>query len=110
MILIENKRHPLTSNAPRVYVGRPSALGNPFGLSNKDDDASRGRVCEDYRKWLSDAAEADPRVRVRDMLARIATLEREHGTVILQCWCAPKRCHAEEIRAWFYEQYTSSNR
>lgn len=75
-----------------VYVGRPHPLGNPYPLY----DNNRNEVCDRYDAWL--------RKRIKendgDVLEALRTLQ-EHARnrpLILGCYCAPKRCHADSIK------------
>lgn len=66
----------------RVYVGRPSVLGNPFVIAK-------------YTTWL------DRRIRLNDR-AVISELERIKSIAIRQpvelaCHCMPASCHAERV-------------
>ena len=78
------------------YVGRPSALGNPFVMRNEGD---RDRVCDEYQKWF-DAKVAANDPQVMSELRRLFRLGRAQGSLTLVCFCAPKRCHAETIAAF----------
>jgi len=88
MITVVNKRRaPLRAGVARIYVGRPSPLGNPFAIGR---DGTREEVIEKYRAWLgtTDAA--------LDELIRIRAIP---GDIELECWCAPAACHADVIKA-----------
>ncbi len=77
-----------------IRVDRASVLGNPFLLKSEDQ---RDSVCNLYVEWLTDHLRAETPT-ILEELDRIGNLV-ESGTVRLFCWCAPKRCHAETIRA-----------
>lgn len=69
------------------YIGRPSALGNPFVIGR---DGDRNTVIEKYRRWLYGkitAGDADV------LLALAQANEHEH----LICWCAPEPCHGDVL-------------
>ncbi|API81865.1 hypothetical protein G20c_57 [Thermus phage G20c] len=87
-IYITNKRR----GGKGIYVGRPSVLGNPFRLKS---EADRDRVCELYRDWLNEKLKTNKAIRAE--LNRLYRLLIERGELELTCWCAPARCHAEEI-------------
>lgn len=74
------------------YVGRPSPLGNPFVIG---PDGDRDTVIDAYGRWLDQKLqERNPAICAEmERLRRLA----ERGTLELCCWCAPQRCHAEEI-------------
>lgn len=75
------------------YIGRPSPLGNPFRIG--PDGATRDVVIDLYARWLDQKIqERDPAICGElERLRRIA----EKGTLELSCWCAPRRCHGDEI-------------
>lgn len=80
-----------------IHVDRTHpVLGNPFILTDPNDDAERERVLEAYRhNFEQDWAIQGPKYF---KVMQIAQLVLEGKNVILMCWCAPKRCHAEIIR------------
>jgi hypothetical protein len=49
MVRVVN-RHAYKGNG--VYVGRPSALGNPFKLKSAGGNYDRGETLDCYREWL----------------------------------------------------------
>jgi len=75
-----------------VKVDRSSCLGNPFHMQN---EFYRDTVCNQYEKWFEDKKDSNPLV-VKEM-HRICELAKKND-VVLGCWCAPKRCHAETIK------------
>jgi hypothetical protein len=108
-----------------TYVGRPSALGNPFVVGR---DGSRAEVIEKFRQWLWEIVRAGRAGRyaglppvteeyvrtcqvrklvdddgyrqavweaVEDLRPRAARAE----TLNLLCYCKPLPCHADVIRS-----------
>lgn len=73
-----------------VYIGRPSKWGNPFEIG---PDGSRAEVIEKYRQWLPTQPE---------LMASLHELDGKR----LGCWCAPKACHGEVLRALRSRQKT----
>lgn len=71
----------------RVYVGRPSPLGNPYVIGR---DGERAVVIQRYAGWMEE------RLRERDPVVLTALLGIRPGDALV-CHCAPKRCHAEVI-------------
>ena len=63
-----------------VYIGRGrgNPYGNPFVIGR---DGDRDEVCEKFKRWFFEPAQADLRKRVREELC---------GRDLL-CWCAPER-------------------
>ena len=76
-----------------VYVGRPSVLGNPYPLKDEKD---RDVVIEKYGVWLR--KEYAKRGKVYAALMELAHQYAAGEDIVLVCWCAPRRCHAEVIR------------
>jgi hypothetical protein len=88
-ITVYNKR---SHNGAGVYIGRPSALGNPFAIGR---DGSREQVIEKYETWLRDQWVA--RGAARSELIRLAHQYKETGSLNLVCWCAPLPCHGDVL-------------
>jgi Domain of unknown function (DUF4326) len=85
-IRVVNKR---TYRGKGEYVGRPSALGNPF-------KGERQTVIAQFRDWLWERMQLDsPQLRE---LRRLRRIWETTGELTLICWCAPLSCHAEVIR------------
>lgn len=89
----------------RVYVGRPSPLGNPYAIGR---DGDRAAVVAKYRRWLWDnhSGNREVRLALHDLLA-----SARKGPLELVCWCAPQACHADVIRAaiqWLDDHYESN--
>lgn len=76
-----------------IYIGRPGILGNPFAIGR---DGDRAEVIRKYRMWLWEQVKA--RGRVFAELLRIKRMA-ECGDVYLICWCAPKACHGDVVKA-----------
>jgi len=76
----------------RVYVGRPSPLGNPFAIGR---DGDRSQVISRYREWLWEqvrAPRSPARLELHDLLEKA-----RKGPLELVCWCAPQACHADVL-------------
>jgi hypothetical protein len=103
MIKILSKREALSSPLPkvaRVYVGRPTALGNPYQIGIH---GTREEVIEKYRSWLD--AQLLTKNQASEAFKKIEKLAA-HADVELVCWCAPVEgvtsrdpliCHAQVI-------------
>lgn len=99
-ITITNKHH---GKAGGVYVGRGSPLGNPFPIEGKN---TRGIVIAQYRMWLK--AQVDQgNMTVIDEMHRLHALAQQ-GPLDLECFCAPKQCHAEFIRELLIEMHKAN--
>lgn len=93
-ILVLSRRADLSDPLPgvtRVYVGRPSPLGNPFPMRS---EADRNLVVHQYHEWLRKQYRSCG--RVRDELERLLVIAQA-GPLELVCWCAPLACHADVI-------------
>jgi hypothetical protein len=77
-----------------IYVGRPHVLGNPTPLGSERQRPETLRV---YSAWLR-AQYATPGSAVNVAVTRLAARHRAGERIALQCWCAPKRCHADYIK------------
>jgi len=110
-ILIANIRDLLPPSmwpAWYVYVGREnkgwklaeSPLANPYKVGmNYCGYYTREEVVAVYSQKVLRAYNNVPvSEEVIAELARLRALFKRHGKLVLVCWCAPKRCHAEAIR------------
>lgn len=77
----------------RVYVGRPSPLGNPFVIGR---DGDRAAVVNKYGKWL-EAERHNPAIKKE--LQKLKDMAKK-GPLELVCWCAPLSCHADVIKSF----------
>ena len=76
-----------------VYIGRAGKgksgyFGNPFIVGK---DGTREEVFVKYVDWLAEKTQTD-----REFTARLLGLKDK----ILVCFCAPKLCHGDAIKAW----------
>jgi hypothetical protein len=77
-----------------VYVGRPSAWGNPFGLRDFPDAAD---AVERYRAWITSApghAAMARELRGRNLACWCRLDQPCHADVLLELANAPLRCEA----------------
>jgi len=79
-------------NYQDIYIGRPSALGNPFAMKSESD---RPKVIEQYRQWLWQQIQL--KGEVYKELIKIAMLVASGKKVRLVCFCSPKPCHGDII-------------
>lgn len=86
-----------------IYVGRGAQqdlyglkLGNPYTMRGEWD---RDRVCDLVRNDVDEAL----RTRSSALWEALCDLNLAliaQGELVLWCWCAPRRCHADEyVRA-----------
>ncbi len=94
-IYIRNLRKEKPTQPYHIKVCRPSILGNPFLLKNKNDKKERDIVCDKYEEWFDKNI-----VNLKPELNHLLDILRRYGKLELFCWCVPKRCHAEIIKMW----------
>lgn len=75
------------------YVGRHSALGNPFQIGVA---GGRTEVIKKYRVWLAERILQDS--PQRQELERLVRQLNEGKELALACWCAPAPCHADVVK------------
>ena len=95
MITVVNKRQGI----PGEYIGRPSALGNPFVIGR---DGTRDEVIAKYREWLKAELAKDfggdiPCTRVQDEYYALAKHAASRDLTLV-CWCAPQACHGDVLK------------
>lgn len=86
-----------------VYIGRynkgrklkESVLANPNPL---ESESERDSNLTKYKLWLWGKMQTFCFSAEYDELIRIGRLSNE-GAVTLWCWCAPKKCHGDIIKA-----------
>jgi hypothetical protein len=88
-ITIGNKRR----NDRGIYIGRPSALGNPFVIGR---DGDRAAVIRKYQAWLAEQLK-NAKSAASVELQRLAK-QAEQRDICLVCWCAPEPCHGDIIK------------
>ena len=103
-ITVVNKRTALLvpPNTVRVYIGRPSPLGNPFTHIHDRKTkaeyivASRDEAVRRYEGWLrKQIAEASP---IYGKIGDLVSILLDGFDLELECWCAPKSCHGDIIK------------
>lgn len=116
-ILVRNCNENTHPNALSFYCGRgfhpegmrPASLGNPFEMK---DESERAQVCRDYQHLLKGrfdqiksphTPEGIKRAQQKHILGiknvAIAAANNPDKPIHLYCFCAPKPCHCEVIRA-----------
>lgn len=85
-----------------VKIDRQSVLGNPFHMHM---ESQRDDVCDQYKKYHADQMTTDhPSGKAfQEEMHRLLELYKQHEQIRLFCWCVPKRCHGETIKAWLDE-------
>lgn len=101
-IFVVNKyQHQKTNND--VYIGRGSALGNPFTSKELSKTkaqfqcSSREESVEKYREYLNQKILQKDK-EICDILNKIYKKVKNNETIYLVCFCKPKKCHGDIIR------------
>lgn len=76
-----------------VRADRKSPLGNPYYMAREDQ---RDLVCDKFAHTFPVGMKMDKNL-IKEM-RRIYRLLMSGKNVLLQCHCAPKRCHTETIK------------
>jgi len=95
MTTVVNKHHGhLADGNRKIYIGRGSPLGNPYPINAQ---TTRKKSVDQYKISLNQKIKnQDP--QVIEALNNI-TNKAETGDVDLICFCAPRLCHGEIIKA-----------
>ena len=103
MITIINKHHkkPAEPGVHRFYIGRGSALGNPYThlkstLPGTIQVASREEAIKKYEGYLQEQYENGNKTIITTLSNIFDAAQK--GDVELECFCAPHRCHGEVIK------------
>jgi hypothetical protein len=96
MISVVNRKKPyqVIDPAIRIYIGRPSILGNPFRTG---DGLSRIYVIESYRRYLREQFEK----RNQEIIQALKVIRKLHEigyNVYLECFCSPDFCHGDVVK------------
>ncbi|RLF67201.1 MAG: hypothetical protein DRN26_02900 [Thermoplasmata archaeon] len=101
-ITVINKRDSSYKNKSclpyKIYIGRPSILGNPFSVRKY----GRSKCIQLFREMLLAALRASNptphQLRLQREIERLREIYQKHGTLLLECWCAPSACHGDVIK------------
>ncbi len=83
-----------------IYCGRGSVLGNPFYMNGEDQ---RENVCDKYHEYFHQKVKEEDLSFLKS-LRMIWDVGVATSHVNLGCFCAPRRCHCETIKAYL-EKY-----
>lgn len=84
-----------------VYVGRGSPLGNPFPMQG---ESMRDEVCEKFIEYFNKQKEikdSPVRKELVVLFRRMVAGEKLN----LQCFCKPRRCHADTLAECLNKAY-----
>jgi hypothetical protein len=98
MIEIMNLKSGRMTEKFDMKIDRSSPVGNPTEIDQLHD---RNAVCEMFDMDFGRQMENPYFEAYVQSLVRIYT---RHGRLRLWCWCAPKRCHGETIKAFIERQ------
>lgn len=98
-ITVVKKGTEVAEKSLRVYCGRGSPLGNPH-IMKRDSTTERHRVCDLYEKEFPSPSQRSACETIVRRAAASGAREIE-----LECFCAPKRCHCDTIKAFMLETY-----
>jgi hypothetical protein len=91
-IRVVNKK---TFRGKGYYIGRPSALGNPFTMKNESE---RDSVIAKYKEWFYQQLKNNENVKLE--IRYLCELHSRGEDINLICWCAPKACHGDVIKKY----------
>jgi hypothetical protein len=78
-------------------VDRTTPLGNPYFMK---DETQRDKCCIDYKKYFYSCVNNSLYPLFNTYLYELIAHYKQHKTLTLKCWCAPKQCHAETIKEY----------
>ena len=109
IVKVYDKQQP---NTHREYCGRPGKgqeglLGNPFWMK---DESKRNEACDKYQQYFKSIIDcrftSSLTLEELDIKAKLSELVEIAKTqdIELACFCSPKRCHTETIKAYIEQQ------
>jgi hypothetical protein len=104
VITINNLKNASPVNEFDVRVDRKTVFGNPFHMAL---ESQRNDVCDQYEKYFQDQVENN--IEFRQALSELICIYKKHGILNMFCWCSPKRCHAETIKAYVLRAVAHGN-
>lgn len=85
------------------YIGRGSPLGNPFIIGK---DGTREQVIAKYSEHFNACMEDKNSEAHKEIKNLLAWLYNNNETILfLCCYCAPKACHGDVIRAYLMRNF-----
>ena len=97
MIKIKNLRVEKPKNPWDAKVDRSSILGNPY---KEGIDGDRDEVCDKHSLYFAKNCKG----KLKKELDHLIEIHKKYGKLNLFCWCTPKRCHSEPIKAYLEEE------
>lgn len=109
-ILIVNRKNRQAGDVPdgmQVFrVDRSTPLGNPFEMNGERE---RESTIAQYRFYFLARVQAKNDRLFNEYLETLLRAY-EKANIALECWCAPKRCHAEVIAKYLEEKVQENER
>jgi hypothetical protein len=102
MVLIGSKRKswkPSPLESIKIDVDRTSIFGNPFPAR---EERYRQAACDLFEEYFHAELLHSDKIKVE--LGKMADLVRSGKRISLQCWCVPRRCHAQTIRNYLLKE------
>ena len=97
--VVNFKDHP---PAGTINCGRPTALGNPFVMRKESE---RDDVCDRYERYYYER-KAQRHPEMGDMFWQLMDHAMQTGVLNIGCFCAPRRCHLDTVRADLIHELT----
>lgn len=92
--VVNMRGYKVNANEQLIKVDRSTIVGNPFYMASEGE---RNKVCDMYEIYFIQQMKTNKAFKKYIMQICETAL---HVDVALGCWCAPKRCHAETIKAF----------
>ena len=89
IVVVRKGNRTLPARFKRVYIGRPSVLGNPYFMHSEEE---REHVIESFRQYIEGNANAMTEIKY------LRALHQAGVDLALECFCAPKACHGDVIK------------
>lgn len=96
-IQVVNKYTHVPDKTRDVYIGRGSAFGNPFPINNATGD-TRDAVCDKYEFYFDETLK-DPTASLTVATQMLLETLKSGKDINLVCFCNPRRCHGDYIKA-----------
>ena len=100
--VVNMKNH--TETPYDFYIGRPSAVGNPYSHISYSKLArfivpTRDEAIESYEKYMFDKIESGDE-EFNAAITEMLHIYEDFGKLNLCCWCKPKSCHGDYIKKY----------
>jgi Domain of unknown function (DUF4326) len=100
-----NIRNKKTYKGKGEYIGRPSPLGNPFGINDKID---RHTSIQLYYDYITICIKHKDSLIINE-LDRLFKILVDKQELTLICFCKPKECHGDVIEQLLVNKIYSNN-